>query len=201
MTTQTLVGAAPAARPPERPNRLLLAGLVAGPLFTVVYLLEGAFRTGYHPVRQTVSELALGPGGWVQVVNFLVAGVLMLVFAAGLRGARRVLIAIWGIGLLGAGVFVTDRVGDPPTWHGQLHDLAFSLPGFAALAAVMIVDVRRRPLFSGLSAAAFITLFFVTNASAAHMGLFQRLLITVGWLWLAVLAVRSGSATAARSSR
>ncbi|MFD0737442.1 hypothetical protein [Planotetraspora mira] len=33
----------------------------------------------------------------------------------------------------------------PPTWHGQLHNLAFSLPGFAAFAAAMFVLVTPTP--------------------------------------------------------
>ena len=155
---QTLVAAATPARPPHRPNRLLRAGLVAGPLFVAVFLVELAFHDGYDPMRHPVSSLSLGPGGWVQVLNFFVAGLLCLAFAAGLRRALRpgpgaaaapLLLAVWAVGLLGAGAFVTDPVSgyptgtppvpDPPTWHGQLHDLAFSLPGFAAFAAAMFV--------------------------------------------------------------
>jgi hypothetical protein len=222
--TQTLVAAATPARPPRRPNRLLRAGLVAGPLFVLVLLLEQPFRDGYHPLRHPVSSLELGPGGWIQVVNFLVAGLLCLAFAAGLRRALRpgpgsvaapLLLGIWAVGLLGAGAFVTDPVSgypqgtpavpDPPTWHGQLHDLAFSLPGFAAFAASMFVLAyayarRRAPWWSGLSAAsglAFVVLFGLTTVGFSqnpHLvgvgGLLQRLTVGVGWLWLVLVAAR-----------
>src|SRR5262249_30549829 len=86
---QTPVPAATPARPPHRPNRLLRAGLVAGPLFVALFLVEPAFHDGYDPMRHPVSSLSLGPGGWVQMLNFLVAGLLCLAFAAGLRRALR----------------------------------------------------------------------------------------------------------------
>ena len=98
--------------------------------------------------------------------------------------------------------FVPD---DPPTWHGQLHDLAFSLPGFAAFAAAMFVlgyayARRHAPWWATLgttSGAAFVALFALTTLGFAqhpHLvgaaGLLQRLTVGVGWLWLTLVAAR-----------
>jgi hypothetical protein len=233
--TLTLVAAATPDRPPRRPNRLLLGGLLAGPLFTVTFLLEAAFRDGYDPMRDPVSSLSLGPAGWIQVADFLIAGALTLGFAVGLRrslkpgpgaAAGPVLIAVWGVGLLGAGVFVTDPVSrdpagtpavpDQPSWHGVLHDLVFSLPGFACFAIAMFVFVyafaRRNAsgwaVYSGLSGAAFLVLFFFASAGFAQdsrwvstAGLLQRLGVGVGWLWLTLLAARQLAADRATSRR
>lgn len=120
---------------------LLVCGAIAGRLFVTLFLVEGAVRPEYNPLRHPVSSLALGDLGWVQTVNFLVAGLLMLAFAVGLRRALRPLEgSTWGsllvgasaIGLLGAGVFVADPIdGYPPgaldrslhsSLHGVLHD-------------------------------------------------------------------------------
>ncbi len=222
--TQTLIGTATPARPPRKPNRLLVGGLIAGPVFVVTFLLEGAFRDGYDPMRHPVSSLSLGPAGWVQIANFLVAGALSLAFAVGLRRSLRpgpgaaagpVLIAVWGVGLLGAGVFATDpvsgypagtpRIPDTPSWHGVLHDMLFSLPGFACFAAVMLVFAyafarRHAPgwaVYSGLSGVTFLVLFFLASAGFSQdprwvstAGLLQRLTVGIGWLWLTALAVR-----------
>jgi hypothetical protein len=222
--TQTLLAAATPARRPHRRNRLLLAGLLIGPLFVVTFLVEGALRHGYHPMRHPVSSLALGPTGWIQVANFLVAGALTLIFAIGLRRSLKpgpgtvagpVLLAIWGVSLLGDGIFVTDPVnGYPPgtlaspqrpSWHGVLHDLVFGLPGFACFAAAMLVFAyafarRRAPwwtVYSGLSGIAFATLFLLTSAGFAQnpqlvstAGLLQRLTVGTGFLWLTLLAAR-----------
>ena len=53
-----------------------------GPVFAAVFLVEGALRDGYQPLRHPVSSLALGPRGWIQTANFAVAGTLFLAGAA-----------------------------------------------------------------------------------------------------------------------
>ena len=64
---------------------LLAAGIVGGLAFTGVYLAEGATRAGYRALAQPISALSLGPGGWVQQLNFIVFGVLVCASAAGWR--------------------------------------------------------------------------------------------------------------------
>src|SRR5688572_13616202 len=118
-------------------KRALLWCGVAGPvLFTLAYLVEGATRAGYQPMRDPVSSLALGESGWTQTANFLVTGLLFVAFAVGLRlggqgWALPVLMGVVGVGLFGAGLFVTDPVspyppGVPipatPSTLGLLHD-------------------------------------------------------------------------------
>jgi hypothetical membrane protein len=96
---------------------LLLCGAIAGPLFTVAWIIEGAVRPDYNALRYPISSLALGEFGWTQVASFLVTGLLMLVFAIGLQRAIRsrggsiwglVLVGAIAIGFLGAGIFATD---------------------------------------------------------------------------------------------
>ena len=62
--------------------RLLLACGALGPLlFIVVFLIEGATRPNYSAWHHFVSSLSLGEGGWMQITNFLLCGVLVLCFA------------------------------------------------------------------------------------------------------------------------
>ena len=68
---------------------LLACGAIAGLLFVLVFLLEGATRADYDPLRHPVSSLALGDYGWVQSANFVVAGLLTLAFSVGLRRVFR----------------------------------------------------------------------------------------------------------------
>jgi hypothetical protein len=56
--------------------------VAAGPVFAAVFLLEGAVRDGYRPLRHLVSSLALGPRGWIQAGNFAVTGTLFLASTA-----------------------------------------------------------------------------------------------------------------------
>ncbi|MBE1585514.1 DUF998 domain-containing protein [Nonomuraea angiospora] len=222
MRTLTPAGPAPIAGPGDpTPRRLLLCGVVAGPLFVVAFLVQGALRPHYDPLRHPVSSLALGPGGWVQAVTFVVAGLLTLAFAAGLRRALRrvwgpVLVGVWGGGLVGAGLFTTDPVsGYPPgtpgllpeygSTHAALHDY-LSLAGFVALIAACLVFAvgfaRKRELgwaaYSAASGAGFTVAmalatiaFSQAPALVAHGGLYQRVAITIGWAWLTLLALRT----------
>jgi Protein of unknown function (DUF998) len=141
-----------AARCALKTKTLLACGAIAGPLFTVAWAVEGATRAHYQPLRHPVSSLELGDFGWTQCANFLVAGGLTLAFAIGLRRALRplggstwgpLLVGAHAIGLLGAGIFVTDPVsGYPPgtpdhleaygSMHAALHDL-FSVGTFIGL--------------------------------------------------------------------
>lgn len=201
---------------------LLVCGAIAGPLFVVTFLVEGATRADYNPLRHPVSSLALGDFGWIQTVNFIVAGLLMLAFALGLwitlgsQGDSKwgpLLVAAWGIGLLGAGIFVTDPVsGYPPgtrdllltrTLHGNLHDW-FSLAGFLALTASCFVfssqfalrRERRWTIYAVLTGIFFpvgivlASIAFSQNASLVALGgLIQRITVTSGWAWLSLLAM------------
>jgi hypothetical protein len=201
---------------------LLISGATAGPLFVVIFLIEGITRANYNPFRHPVSSLALGEYGWVQSANFIVAGLLTLAFALGLRIALRpqkgstwgpLLVAIWGIGLLGAGVFVTDPVsgfppGTPnlieiPTLNGALHD-QISLLGFIALILACFFfsyrfaaqGERGWAIYSVLSGLVFAFGIVLSSAAfgqneslVAFGGLIQRLAVSVGFAWQILLAV------------
>jgi hypothetical membrane protein len=201
---------------------LLACGAVSGPLFVLVFLVGGLTRARYDSLRHPVSSLALGDWGWTQTANFIVAGLLTLAFAVGLRLALRpqkgsawgpLLVGVWAVGLLGAGIFPTDPVsGYPPgtldrisgySWHGALHDL-FSLPAFVALAAACFVLGRRFAVrgergwatYSAVTGAAFVLTFVLSSAGFGQAeglvnfaGLLQRVCVTVGFGWLTLLAV------------
>jgi len=196
-------------------RRLVYCGLVAGPLVVLAFLLEGWTRgDGYDPMRHPVSSLALGDHGWTQTVNFLVCGILTVLFAAGLwrAGVGRagaVLVGVWGVGLIGAGAFRTDPVSGYPlgtpdaldhyTTLGALHD-GFSLSAFLALAVAQVVLARghgpRWLAYSLLSATMFVVFLilastgFSQNAALVDVaGLFQRVSVIAGWTWTVVLAV------------
>jgi len=145
------------------PTRTLLLGGIVGPvLFVAVILVAGAIRQGYDPVRQYVSLLSLGDGGWVQSANFVLAGLLIAAFGVGLRRtasedragrwmARFVTAA--GLGLIWNGIFATDPAqgypaGAPPGlptsqgWHATLHYLG-SVVVFGGLAAASALSAWR----------------------------------------------------------
>ncbi|WP_116950813.1 DUF998 domain-containing protein [Jiangella endophytica] len=135
---------------------LLTAGLVAGPVFVVVWLAQVLTRDGFDPRRHPPSLLALGDGGWVQIATFVVTGVLVVACAVGLHrtpvpgtrwGPR--LIALLGTGLVVGGAFVTDPgagfpAGAPPgapeevSWHALVHSAGAGLAMLGGIAAAIV---------------------------------------------------------------
>ena len=199
--------------------RLLLAGGVIAPLLnSVVILVLGAIRPGYNAWIVPDSNLELGEGGWIQITNYLVTGALLLAFAIGMRLRLRtgrgstwgpILLGIYGLTFIGAGIFVTDPVlGYPPgassalTVHGAIHIL-FGLLQFTSLIAACFVLAQRDAALekrgwswyavaTGLLVAASYVAFVLTFKllDGGPTGLIERVGIIGGGMWIALLAIR-----------
>lgn len=191
------------------------AGLAAGPLFlTTVAINTWASIDFLHGIGWRLiggkdipwpSSLAAGPYGWVQITNFLLAGLLILLFAAALRRAlpaRRAssvaFVALTSAGIaIAASAFPVDptmiATGDPSTWHGWIHGLAFlvALPSVliapVATALAMRGDSRWRPL-GKLSVAATLTMITLLALPLDDAGFY--LFLTVVFGWIALISVR-----------
>jgi hypothetical membrane protein len=180
-------------------TRLLLHCGAIGPLlFVVVFLVEGATRPDYDAWRTTISTLSWGDLGWIQIVSFVLFGLLMLSFAVGLRRALRtglgalsgpILLFIAGLGLIIAGPFVTDPVlgyppgfpnNPPPSLHGTIHNIA-SLIVFMAIPAACVVLGSR---FARDRASRVLALYSITTGIAV--------LVFVVWFFAAVVAATHG---------
>ncbi|WP_449061762.1 DUF998 domain-containing protein [Planomonospora algeriensis] len=139
-------------------TRLQACGVAIGPVFLGVWLVQALTREGFDPARHPLSLLSLGDPGWIQVANFIVAGLLYLGFAAGVRRALRpmpgatwapVLLGLSGAGMIMAGVFPTDPgAGFPPgapagmpeyTVSGVLHEAGFLLASLSWSAACLVL--------------------------------------------------------------
>jgi hypothetical protein len=211
-----------------RSTEFLLGCGVVGPLlFIVVLLIEGATRPGYNAWRTDGSYLALSNQGWEQIANFIVCGLLCLAFAVGLRRIWRTgrasvwgprLVGLFGLGLVIAGVFVTDPgQGYPPgaplgggeqTWHGWVHGINALLFFLVALPGSCFVlsrrfaaepQTRRWATYSWMTGALILLISLPINTFvlpfAYHAGfpvvegLLQRVEIIMGWVWLALTAL------------
>jgi Protein of unknown function (DUF998) len=184
---------------------LLVCDAIGWILFTATFLIAGATRPGYDPWRQAISALSLGSEGWVQQVNFIGLGALLVLSTFGWRQALRpgtgsraypVLKGITGISLIGAGFFAQDPVpGYPPgavqtapTLHGDIHQIC-AFVSVTALALSCFVLARRFALeprwrgwatyavASGILILVFISIFGALTAQASSIaGLFERLM-------------------------
>jgi len=209
----------------DKTRLLLWCGVLAGPFFTIAWFIQGLTRSGYSPMKYAISSLSVGEFGWIQITNFLITGSLIIAFAIALRQLLQgssssvwgpLLIGLAGVGLIGAGIFLTDPFNGYPagspllpterTTHGILHDL-FGVPVFLGLPIAGFVFGRlfaRRgesnwAWYSRLSGLGMFAVFFVarlgfrmldTNpALAENFGLLQRITLTIGFTWLTLLAV------------
>jgi hypothetical membrane protein len=192
------------------------AGIIGPLLFTVGFIVQGLFRSGeYDPIAETVSALEAGPNGWIQQLNFVVFGVLMMIFGVGLskvlRTRRRwtafAVVLWWAVGLLMAGLFPLRENADgqtyDPTGLHQPNGAVFFLSTWAGLAILswcLRSDPRWRNLvpYTMITSAALAVLFAVLavlaipDSAPLHpwAGLLQRLVLAVWFPCLVVLGVR-----------
>jgi hypothetical membrane protein len=106
------------------PHALLACGVIAGPLYILVGVIEMLIRPGFDLRRHPLSLLSNGEGGWIHIAMLITTGLLTIAGALGMRRVLRgerggtwgpVLIGLYGLGLIGAGVFVADpALGFPP---------------------------------------------------------------------------------------
>jgi Protein of unknown function (DUF998) len=193
-------------------RRLLVCGIVAGPLFLVVTLVQAYTRKGFDLARHPISLLSLGDLGWLQITNFVVAGILYLACAIGLRrtlepgrgatwGPR--LVGVAGVGLIVAGVFVTDAgAGYPPgapagaplkiSWHGVLHEVGFLIATLGMIVGCLVFARR----FAALRRRAWVAVSIATPVAVLGVifwpdldSLSVRLVIASGILFGYVAAI------------
>jgi hypothetical protein len=118
-------------------TRLLSLAAVAGPiLFVLVWLPAGLLRPGYSSVGQPISALAIGPGGALVRIAFILNGLLMAVGAiAAFQGfkhsmgtAARLVCALTlllpPLGMVWAGIFTMETLA----LHMVGVDLACAFP-------------------------------------------------------------------------
>ncbi len=204
--------------PAAKVTRSLLGyGVLAGPTYVVVALAQALTRDGFDLTRHSWSLLSNGPYGWVQIANFLVAGLMTIAFAVGLGRALRPgrgatwaprLVGAYGVGLLAAGVFRADpSLGFPQgtpsgpgevSWHGLLHLICGGV-GFLCLIAACFVVGRRFASEGRRAWAAYSrltgVLFFAGFAGIASgapttatvLGFVAAVL--VAWSWIAAVSV------------
>lgn len=130
------------------------AGMIGSTLFILIFTLEGWYRPGYEPLEMYVSVLSLGSRGWVQILNFVVFGVLLLIFswgvAAGFPNGKAsrggpILLRIIAIGYLLSGPFVMDPANTPRnqmTFHGTIHGILGGIV-FSLMPVSCFVFLRR----------------------------------------------------------
>jgi hypothetical protein len=198
---------------------MLLGGAAAGPLFIVVAFAQVFLRDGFDPARHPLSLLSLGDAGWVQISNFVLAGLLFIAAAIGMRRVMRpgrgagwgpALVGVFGACLVAGGLLLADPAygfppGTPPgapeelTWHGVLHGIA-PAAGFLALVMACLVlaswFARRRArgwaVYSVVTGVTILPLSVWPNLTGDPSGRFLPLwaAMVLGFVWASLVAAR-----------
>jgi uncharacterized protein DUF998 len=199
---------------------LFACGFLGPVIFIAVAFIAGALRSGYNAWHSYVSMLSLGEGGWVQVANFLVTGALLVGFAEGLRrrGYFRpaILVGVVGVSLALQGVFAADPglgypsgapegVSSTQSAGSAVHYLVGLLAALALIGSATLIGRKfgQRPgythwaRYSAATAALSSVLFLAVVVAGSDgptlqgfAGGIQRVWILVGFIWLALLALR-----------
>jgi len=187
---------------------LAMAGIV-GPLVLIALDLAAALAVPkYDLVRDSISSLALTSLGWIQTIGFLVIGLLIEIFTAGLflnikrrRGFDLgiFLMVLFGFGMLLIGAFRVDPVGAPATINGRIHLVgAYGVLGlFPVAVGLMLSSIRNDPQWKGLFNYSAVTGLIAFGLAAGHLllphlswfGLYERLTVANAIAWVEVSAV------------
>lgn len=201
--------------PAQRVTKSLLGyGILAGPLFVTVSLAQAATRDGFDIREHAWSLLSNGSLGWIQITNFVLTGLMVIAFAAGLRRAvpsvwAPRLLAVFGASMIGAGIFRADPgagfpAGTPETtaisWHGMLHFMVGGI-GFLCLSAACLIvgrwyatsGERGWAVFSRVTGIAFLAAFagIASGSGTPAVVLSFVAAVILVFTWLTLVAVRT----------
>ncbi|WP_152361214.1 DUF998 domain-containing protein [Microlunatus speluncae] len=203
MSTQFSPAAAASATDPAAgaPRRLLLALVIANPLWVATSLIQAATRPGFDLTQQPLSLLSSGGLGWIQISNFVIAGLLVVAGAFGLRrtvpsrwAPRWVL--IYGLGYVLSGAFTLE--------DQLLPHLIVGIIAFIAIAATLITLARHlaRTGHRLVAVLSVIAAAFVIGANVATtIGLpYPSLVLAIG-VGTGMIGVSLATATILRGRR
>jgi len=185
-----------------------ICGILAPIIFWFMVIIESLLRPGYSQLYNFVSDLGVGPLAIIQNINFVVFGILSLIFGLGFiqnlpnPKSRSIKAGFWfmilfSIGILLAGIFNENFMSQNP------HNLVSSTAFIAIIAAQLLIwkgltndndkiwgKYRTYTLISGILSLILVILLKVSIYYGTYPGLFQRAFLLVPWIWIGVSGVK-----------
>jgi hypothetical membrane protein len=185
-----------------------ICGILAPIIFWFMVIIESLLRPGYSQLFNFVSDLGVGPLAIIQNINFVVFGILSLIFSLGFikclpnPKSRSIKAGSWfmilfSIGVLLAGIFPENFMSQNP------HNLVSSTAFIAIIAAQLLIwkgltndsdkiwgKYRTYTLISGILSLILVILLKVSISYGIYPGLFQRAFLLVPWIWIGVSGVK-----------
>lgn len=193
------------------------AGMLGTVLFTLSFTINGFLRPCYDPIRMYVSELSIGPNGWIQIVSFMLLGFSIMLFAIGLKEvfptgkasrSAPILFMIIAACYFLSGPFVTDPMAmfdNQQTLHGTLHGIFGAIVFSLSTVCCFVLWRRFRiddqwkslstfSLVAGIAMAILITLMKVGQLQTGLLndcaGVIQRCCLIISYAWIFAISFK-----------
>ncbi len=161
------------------------AGVIGPILFVFVFSLDGFLKPSYSAMSQPISYLEVGSNGWIQSANFIVLGLLLILFALGSQNAVHAVLHTTGFEVIFfslpiACLIIGWQLRKTAVWHGYgwysiITGLITVIPALFVLFSSFASPGTQTPSFAGL-----INRIFVVEALAWHVVMGIRMLTLVG---------------------
>jgi len=187
-----------------------MAGIV---LYAILDAVAQLLPPHYSPITQSESDLAVGPYGLVMTLNFVVRGLVSLVFlfalvrtvrseVGGWRPFRSgiAFLGVWGIGAFLLAAFPTDVPNLPLSGHGAVHFVVALLAFFGGAVGVFALadhfgdsEILRPAKRSAMAFSFVVIVLFVVEVGAGAVvprlaadvsGLVERMFLGSVLLWI-----------------
>ena len=193
---------------------LLACGVVAGPLYVAVTMVQALTRNGFDLSQHRFTLLTTGDLGWIHQANMVLVGVLTVLLAVGVRQMMRTgRGAVWGPRLLGlvgvaylfGGLLTADPVaGFPPgttpemvqtTWQGAVQNASRGASTLLLIAASLVIArwfaAEGRRSWAWFYAVAIPLVFAALTAVGFAIGINPAApaFLATPWIWVTALAV------------
>jgi hypothetical protein len=192
---------------------LWLGIVIAGVLLAI--LLEAIAQVlppYYSPISQTESDLAVGPYGFLEAINFFIRGVYTLIFLVALMNiipkeyqsrSGLTLLGLSAIGKLIIAFVATDLTARPETVHGTVHALVAVLSFICGALGLLLIalslrhdpNVHPSPLFlAGFAIVTFVWSLIViativVSSQIGIWGLMERILSLLFNGWILIVSI------------
>ncbi|MFF2890077.1 DUF998 domain-containing protein [Paenibacillus sp. NPDC057967] len=207
-------------------SRFALVSIFSGALFILLLSILHLLQPEFDPTWRFISEYALGNFGWMMHVAFGLLAVAQISVAITIFPHIRtvtgyiglVILGISAIGVIIAGIFVTDPISmspDDATFNGRMHSIGAMLDYTPVAALLISLSLSRldawRPIKNRLLTSAVISiiamLVFILQipqdgqfGPEVLAGLFGRILILADIAWLIIVGIHAAKLGASNRS-
>ncbi|NMD72524.1 DUF998 domain-containing protein [Bacillus sp. DNRA2] len=195
---------------------IFVCGMISPIFFVTVFLIDGATRPDYDPYFHWISHLSLGERGWIGIANLILMGINCMTLGIIIKKSMVGKGALWGprvIFLLGVelvlcGIFIIDPLMGYPvgavahlSLTGIFHFISSFVMFETLIAACFVLASQFSRWFwvysilSGILAImsisgclAFAVLHFAGVLVGGPSGLFERIAMMIGCMWIVVFS-------------